>query len=51
MALSLKHPSKPIRFSKFHLPKETIMLDLLFVGLTLVFFAACWGLVELCERV
>jgi hypothetical protein len=26
------------------------MLDLAFVGLTLIFFAASWGLVWMCER-
>lgn len=26
------------------------MLDLLYVGLTLAFFAASWGLIAVCER-
>jgi hypothetical protein len=26
------------------------MLDLVYVGLTLAFFAATWGLILLCER-
>ena len=29
---------------------EATVMDLLFVGLSLLFFGLCWGLVRLCER-
>ena len=26
------------------------MMDIVYIGLTLIFFGLCWGLVKLCER-
>ncbi len=30
--------------------KAEVVVDLVYIGLTLVFFALSWGLVKLCER-
>jgi hypothetical protein len=27
------------------------IMDLVFIGLTAVFFALCWGLIKVCEKV
>jgi hypothetical protein len=29
---------------------EDLMIDLLYIGLTIVFLAATWGFIEVCER-